>query len=58
MYLAWGVILFMAAAWLVHVIAPNKGANIWIRLGSIALGLFMLLGLWGLVTWIWHLVRK
>lgn len=61
MYLAWGVVVFALAAWLVHLILRERGASVWIRLGSIALGFFVLLGLWGVlrylvsvVRWMWH----
>ena len=59
--LAWGVVISFLIAWLVFLIAGEKGGSIWIRLGAVSASLVFLLGLWGLVRygvalvhWLWH----
>jgi hypothetical protein len=51
MHFAWGVAVFAGGAWLAlaFVVATRKGASPRTRLGSIALGFMVPLGLWG-----WH----
>jgi hypothetical protein len=56
--LLWLVISAFGIAWLVHQFWPEKGVTIWVRLASIsALGVFAV-GTWGVLNWIWHLIRK
>lgn len=49
--LALGVVGFGVAAWAVYMVARERGAAVWARLGSMAMILFLLLGVWGLVRY-------
>jgi hypothetical protein len=53
MYLAWGVAIFAVGVWLalVLVVVTRKGVSLRVRLGSIALGFIVPLGLWGLFSY-------
>jgi hypothetical protein len=59
MYVAWGLALFAGAVWLglAFVAVTRKGASLRVRLGSIALGFIVPLGLWGLFSYGPGLVR-
>lgn len=49
--LACGVVGLGVVAWVVYLVARERGAAVWVRLGSIAVILFLLLGLWAVVRY-------
>jgi hypothetical protein len=49
--LACGIVGFGVVAWVVYLVARERGAAVWLRLGSIAVILFLLLGLWAVVRY-------
>ena len=59
MYVAWGVAILAGALWLglAFVVVTRKGARRRVRLGLIALGFIVPLGLWGLFSYNPGLVR-
>jgi hypothetical protein len=59
--LAWGIVGFGVTAWAVYMVARERGVVLWVRLGAIAMALFLLLGLWDLMRygvvlgrWVWR----
>jgi hypothetical protein len=59
MYFVWGVAMFAGGLWLALAImaVTRRGASLRARLGSIALGFMLPLGLWGLFSYGPGLVR-
>ena len=49
--LVWAVIVSFAVGWFVHLIAPDKGAVIWIRCAAISAFLVLATGLVGVLGW-------
>lgn len=49
--LFWGIVGFGVSAWVIYMVARERGAVLWVRLGGIAMIFFVLLGLWGLVRY-------
>ena len=53
----WGIVGTFALAWAAHLLWPEKGAKLWVRLASISAALVFVFGLWGLIGYGANLMR-